>query len=276
MFFTHFTIVNIARQNCEFVEKHYPHNSTLTKILLDVLCEYSGFIEGWFSLQSIILGVIKGHFQVKNSHFEAEEGGKEGGKEGEEHARVWELPLAMPGANKAQAWWNRTRVTQTVLGENKKGLTCNLVDTSKIRPVMMENGHVKQALSIIRSHYSKLIDTRQMNTRKLTNKFIKMRVMIIKKTIKINHATSGTSWSGELNKSSKSNSPIIITAVFTIARLGSPNPRTLCCERDNLCEYWMIMEDVWRGHGVAFFERDRISSFRNGFYFRHNPSWFSP
>ena len=102
---------------------------------------------------------------------------------------------------------------------------------------MMENGHVKQAQSIIKSHYLKLIDTRQMNTRKLTNKFIKMRVMIIKKTIKMNHATSGTSWSGELNKSSKSNSPIIITAVFTIARLGSPNPRTLCCERDDLCEY---------------------------------------
>ena len=79
-------------------------------------------------------------------------------------------------------------------------------------------------------------EKRRLKTRKLTNKFIKMRVMIIKKTIKMNHETSGTFESGELNKSSNSNSPIIIIAVFTIARPGSPNARTLCCERDNLCE----------------------------------------
>ena len=35
--------------------------------------------------------------------------------------------------------------------ENKKGFGCNLVDTSRIHPVLVENGHVKQALSIIKS-----------------------------------------------------------------------------------------------------------------------------
>lgn len=71
------------------------------------------------------------------------------------------------------------------------------------------------------------------NLRNLTNKFIKMRVMTMTKTIKINQVTSGTVISGELNKSSKSNSPIIITPVFTIARPGAPNEGTVCCVRES-------------------------------------------
>ena len=72
----------------------------------------------------------------------------------------------------------------------------------------------------------------EMNVIKnLTNKFIKMRVMIIKNTMKINHVTPGTFWSGSgscswsalLKILSKSNSPIIITPVFTIERAGSRN-----------------------------------------------------
>ena len=53
----------------------------------------------------------------------------------------------------------------------------------------------------------------------LTSKFIKMRVMIIKKTMKINHVTPGTP-RPSLKILSKSNSPIIITPVFTIERAG--------------------------------------------------------
>lgn len=53
------------------------------------------------------------------------------------------------------------------------------------------------------------------------------------KTIKMNQVTPGTVISGELNKSSKSNSPIIITPVFTIARPGAPNEGTVCCVRES-------------------------------------------
>ena len=54
----------------------------------------------------------------------------------------------------------------------------------------------------------------------LTSKFIKMRVMIIKKTMKINQVTPGTFFLLSLKILSKSNSPIIITPVFTIERAG--------------------------------------------------------
>ena len=60
-----------------------------------------------------------------------------------------------------------------------------------------------------------------------------MRVMTITKTIKMNQVTPGTVISGELNKSSKSNSPIIITPVFTIARPGAPNEGTVFCVRES-------------------------------------------
>ena len=53
------------------------------------------------------------------------------------------------------------------------------------------------------------------------------------KTIKMNQVTAGTVTSGELNKSSKSNSPIIITPVFTIERPGAPNEGTVCCVRES-------------------------------------------
>lgn len=49
----------------------------------------------------------------------------------------------------------------------------------------------------------------------------------------MNQVTPGTVISGELNKSSKSNSPIIITPVFTIARPGAPNEGTVCCVRES-------------------------------------------
>lgn len=61
-----------------------------------------------------------------------------------------------------------------------------------------------------------------------------MRVMTITKTIKMNHVTPGTVLSGELNKSSKSNSPIIMTPVFTIARPGAPKAGTVRCVRERV------------------------------------------
>ena len=57
--------------------------------------------------------------------------------------------------------------------------------------------------------------------------------MTITKTIKMNHVTPGTVLSGELNKSSKSNSPIIMTPVFTIARPGAPKAGTVRCVRES-------------------------------------------
>ena len=69
--------------------------------------------------------------------------------------------------------------------------------------------------------HRKKVNACEMNVIKnLTSKFIKMRVMIIKKTMKINHVTPGTTLPLSLKISSKSNSPIIITPVFTIERAG--------------------------------------------------------
>ena len=47
--------------------------------------------------------------------------------------------------------------------------------------------------------------------------------MMIKKTTNRNHVTPGTETESELKMSSKSNSPIIITPVFTIERPGFEN-----------------------------------------------------
>ena len=67
----------------------------------------------------------------------------------------------------------------------------------------------------------KKVNACEMNViKKLTSKFIKMRVMIIKKIMKINHVTRGTFLPSALKISSKSNSPIIITPVFTMERAG--------------------------------------------------------
>ena len=76
-------------------------------------------------------------------------------------------------------------------------------------------------LTLERWHRKK-VNACEMNVIKnLTSKFIKMRVMIIKKRMKINHVTPGTPWLLSLLKIlSKSNSPIIITPVFTIERAG--------------------------------------------------------
>ena len=57
----------------------------------------------------------------------------------------------------------------------------------------------------------------------ITSKFIKMSVMTMMNTMNRNHVTHGTVTS-ELKVSSKSNSPIIITAVFTKERPGLENP----------------------------------------------------
>ena len=78
------------------------------------------------------------------------------------------------------------------------------------------------------------------NPRNLTNKFIKMRVMTITKTTKMNHVTPGTVISAELNKSSKSNSPIIMTPVFTILRPGFPKAGTVFCVRE-----WQVPVITW-------------------------------
>ena len=57
----------------------------------------------------------------------------------------------------------------------------------------------------------------------ITSKFIKRSVMTMRNTMNRNHVIPGTVTS-ELKVSSKSNSPIIITAVFTQERPGLENP----------------------------------------------------
>ena len=57
----------------------------------------------------------------------------------------------------------------------------------------------------------------------ITSRFIKMSVMTMTNTMNRNHVTPGTV-TPELKVSSKSNSPIIITAVFTKERPGLENP----------------------------------------------------
>ena len=60
-------------------------------------------------------------------------------------------------------------------------------------------------------------------TRFITSKFITMSVMTIRNTMNRNEVTPGRV-PPELKVSSKSNSPIIITAVFTKERPGLENP----------------------------------------------------